>query len=136
MQYMTLPHFTSLPKRGSKITAPTCVCPFTSNPPHSLVCNSENRLGRGGANELKSHPFFAGVDFDNLRRFRAPFEPRLSSDIDTAYFPTEDLEQQAANAMEIDGGLEAAAAPEQQETPEMTLPFIGYTFKRFENNFR
>ncbi|POS73210.1 colonial temperature sensitive-1 [Diaporthe helianthi] len=103
----------------------------------SLVCNSENRLGRGGAHELKSHPFFAGVDFDNLRRFRAPFEPRLSSDIDTAYFPTEDLEQQAANAMEIDGGgLEAAAAPEQEETPEMTLPFIGYTFKRFENNFR
>lgn len=103
---------------------------------HSLVCNSENRLGRSGAHELKGHPFFAGVDFDNLRRFRAPFEPRLSSDIDTAYFPTEDLEQQAANAMEIDGGLEAAAAPEQQETPEMTLPFIGYTFKRFENNFR
>ncbi|KAG6356131.1 hypothetical protein INS49_015518 [Diaporthe citri] len=102
----------------------------------SLVCNSENRLGRSGAHELKGHPFFAGVDFDNLRRFRAPFEPRLSSDIDTAYFPTEDLEQQAANAMEIDGGLEAAAAPEQQETPEMTLPFIGYTFKRFENNFR
>lgn len=102
----------------------------------SLVCNSENRLGRSGAHELKSHPFFAGVDFDNLRRFRAPFEPRLTSDIDTAYFPTEDLEQQAAAAMEIDGGLEAAAAPEPQETPEMTLPFIGYTFKRFENNFR
>ncbi|KAK7726961.1 Serine/threonine-protein kinase [Diaporthe eres] len=102
----------------------------------SLVCNSDNRLGRSGAHELKGHPFFAGVDFDNLRRFRAPFEPRLSSEIDTAYFPTEDLEQQAANAMEIDGGLEAAAAPEQQETPEMTLPFIGYTFKRFENNFR
>lgn len=109
----------------------------SSNQAHSLVCNSENRLGRAGAHELKGHPFFAGVDFDNLRRFRAPFEPRLSSDIDTAYFPTEDLEQQAANAMEIDGGgLEAAAAPEQQETPEMTLPFIGYTFKRFENNFR
>ena len=26
--------------------------------------------------------------------------------------------------------------PDQEETPEMTLPFIGYTFKRFENNFR
>ena len=22
------------------------------------------------------------------------------------------------------------------ETPEMSLPFIGYTFKRFDNNFR
>lgn len=74
------------------------------------------------------------MDFDNLRRFRAPFEPRLTSETDTAYFPTEDLEQQAANAMDVDDALQAA--PEQQETPEMTLPFIGYTFKRFENNFR
>lgn len=104
----------------------------------SLVCNTESRLGRSGAHEIKQHPFFAGVDFDNLRRFRAPFEPRLTSDIDTTYFPTEDLEQQARDAMDIDdpnaGALQAA--PEQQETPEMTLPFIGYTFKRFETNFR
>lgn len=104
----------------------------------SLVCNTESRLGRSGAHEIKQHPFFAGVDFDNLRRFRAPFEPRLTSDIDTTYFPTEDLEQQARDAMDVDdpnaGALQAA--PEQQETPEMTLPFIGYTFKRFETNFR
>jgi len=24
----------------------------------------------------------------------------------------------------------------QEESPEMSLPFIGYTFKRFDNNFR
>ncbi|KUI61085.1 Serine/threonine-protein kinase cot-1 [Cytospora mali] len=102
----------------------------------SLIRNTETRLGRAGAHEIKNHPFFAGVDFENLRRFRAPFEPRLASEIDTTYFPTEDLEQQAAEAMELMAGLEAVAAPEQQETPEMTLPFIGYTFKRFETNFR
>lgn len=109
-----------------------------NRPLFSLVCNTESRLGRSGAHEIKQHPFFAGVDFDNLRRFRAPFEPRLTSDIDTTYFPTEDLEQQARDAMDVDdpnaGALQAA--PEQQETPEMTLPFIGYTFKRFETNFR
>lgn len=81
------------------------------------------------------------MDFNNLRRFRAPFEPRLTSEIDTAYFPTEELELQAASAMDVDepvGGAVGphAAAPEQHETPEMTLPFIGYTFKRFESNFR
>lgn len=96
----------------------------------SLVCNSTNRLGRGGAHEIKAHPFFAGVDFDGLRRIRAPFEPRLQSEIDTTYFPTEDLEAQAQAAMAVD------PQPDQEETPEMTLPFIGYTFKRFENNFR
>lgn len=97
---------------------------------YSLICNSERRLGRSGAREVKMHPFFAGVGFDNLRRFRAPFEPRLTSEIDTIHFPTEDLEQQALNVMSLD------AEPEQEETPEMALPFVGYTFKRFESNFR
>lgn len=104
----------------------------------SLVTASKTRLGRGGAQEIKLHRFFKGVDFNNLRRFRAPFEPRLTSEIDTTYFPTDDLEQQAKDAMDVDdphaGALQAA--PEQHETPEMTLPFIGYTFKRFETNFR
>ncbi|ROV90243.1 hypothetical protein VMCG_10269 [Cytospora schulzeri] len=108
----------------------------------SLIRNTESRLGRAGAHEIKNHPFFAGVDFEGLRRFRAPFEPRLASEIDTTYFPTEELELQAAEAeaeaeaMGSGVGVGAAAAPEQDETPEMTLPFIGYTFKRFEHNFR
>jgi protein-serine/threonine kinase len=29
-----------------------------------------------------------------------------------------------------------APAGQQEESPEMSLPFIGYTFKRFDNNFR
>lgn len=106
----------------------------------SLMRNTESRLGRAGAHEIKNHPFFAGVDFENLRRFRAPFEPRLASEIDTAYFPVEDLQQaaEAAEAAEAAGarGLGVPVAAERQETPEMTLPFIGYTFKRFENNYR
>ncbi|PSR87089.1 serine/threonine kinase [Coniella lustricola] len=116
----------------------------------NLVCNSGSRLGSRGATEIKQHPFFAGVDFDNLRRFRAPFEPRLTSDIDTAYFPTEELElkqrEAAANAPRADGlnGIAGShssqyqqqVAPELEDAPEMTLPFIGYTFKRFENNFK
>jgi protein-serine/threonine kinase len=104
-----------------------------------LICNSENRVGRGGAHELKNHAFFRGVEFDSLRRIRAPFEPRLTSNIDTTYFPTDEIDQtdnathlKAAQARTGPGG-----APEQLEAcPEMSLPFIGYTFKRFYNNFR
>ncbi|CAK7566434.1 MAG: Serine/threonine-protein kinase [Sporothrix epigloea] len=102
----------------------------------SLICNTENRLGRGGAHEIKAHAFFRGVEFETLRRIRAPFEPRLTSNIDTTYFPTDEIDQtdnatvlraqQAAN-----GGRSAI-----EESPEMSLPFIGYTFKRFDNNFR
>jgi protein-serine/threonine kinase len=99
----------------------------------SLICNTENRLGRVSADEIKNHKFFRGVEFDTLRRIRAPFEPRLSSNIDTTYFPIDEIDQ-TDNATH----LRAAAANGQprEEIPEMSLPFIGYTFKRFESNYR
>ncbi|KAM5356159.1 hypothetical protein ACJ41O_002805 [Fusarium nematophilum] len=100
----------------------------------SMVCNTENRLGRGGAHEIKNHAFFRGVEFDSLRRIRAPFEPRLTSNIDTTYFPTDEIDQTdnatVLKAQAIQQGRQV------EESPEMSLPFIGYTFKRFDNNFR
>lgn len=105
-----------------------------------MICNTENRLGRGGAHEIKSHSFFRGVEFDSLRRIRAPFEPRLTSNIDTTYFPTDEIDQ-TDNATLLKAQQVAAqqgrhTQPVQEESPEMSLPFIGYTFKRFDNNFR
>ncbi|KAK2591040.1 Serine/threonine-protein kinase [Conoideocrella luteorostrata] len=105
----------------------------------SLICNAENRVGRGGAAELKAQPFFRGVQFDSLRRVRAPFEPRLTSDTDTTYFPTEDIDQSgAAGLLKAQMAQQALRGAKQplDESPEMSLPFIGYTFKRFDNNFR
>ncbi|KAK6840305.1 kinase-like domain-containing protein [Apiospora arundinis] len=100
----------------------------------SLVCNTEARLGRHGAQDIKAHPFFRGVEFESLRRIRAPFEPRLTSSIDTTYFPTDEIDQ-TDNATVLKAQALAAGKP-VEETPEMSLPFIGYTFKRFDNNFR
>ncbi|KAI1846664.1 hypothetical protein JX265_009033 [Neoarthrinium moseri] len=100
----------------------------------NLICNTENRLGRGGAQELKAHTFFRGVEFDSLRRIRAPFEPRLTSSIDTTYFPTDEIDQ-TDNATVLKAQA-IASGRQPDETPEMSLPFIGYTFKRFDNNFR
>ncbi|KAK8084495.1 AGC NDR NDR kinase [Apiospora hydei] len=100
----------------------------------SLVCNTEARLGRHGAQDIKAPPFFRGVEFESLRRIRAPFEPRLTSSIDTTYFPTDEIDQ-TDNATVLKAQALAAGKP-VEETPEMSLPFIGYTFKRFDNNFR
>ncbi|KAG6019192.1 Cobalt uptake protein cot1 [Claviceps citrina] len=100
----------------------------------NMVCNTENRLGRGGAHEIKNHPFFRGVEFDSLRRIRAPFEPRLTSNIDTTYFPTDEIDQ-TDNATVLKAQALQHGRP-MEESPEMSLPFIGYTFKRFDNNFR
>ncbi|ODA81950.1 hypothetical protein RJ55_00455 [Drechmeria coniospora] len=101
----------------------------------SMVCNTENRLGRGGAHELKSHAFFRGVEFNSLRRIRAPFEPRLTSNIDTTYFPTDEIDQ-TDNATVLKAQALQNNRGQPEESPEMSLPFIGYTFKRFDNNFR
>jgi protein-serine/threonine kinase len=103
----------------------------------SMVCNTEVRLGRNGAQEIKNHAFFRGVEFDGLRRIRAPFEPRLTSAIDTTYFPTDEIDQ-TDNATLIKAQQQQQGRPVQtaEESPEMSLPFIGYTFKRFDNNFR
>ena len=51
-----------------------------------LQSDPEQRLGHGGAAELKVHPWFAGLDWDNLARAKAAFIPHLSSDTDTTYF--------------------------------------------------
>lgn len=101
-----------------------------------MVCNTENRLGRGGAHELKAHAFFRGVDFDSLRRIGAPFEPRLTSNIDTTYFPTDEIDQtDNATVLKAQAIQQARnGQPVAEETPEMSLPFLGYTFKRFDNN--
>ncbi|KAH8650062.1 serine/threonine protein kinase, AGC family COT1 [Xylariales sp. PMI_506] len=101
----------------------------------SLICGSENRLGRGGAQEIKAHSFFRGVEFDSLRRIRAPFEPRLTSNLDTTYFPTDEIDQ-TDNATVLKAQALATGRTQTDEAPEMSLPFIGYTFKRFDNNFR
>lgn len=80
------------------------------------------------------HPFFRGVDFESLRRIRAPFEPRLTSNVDTTYFPIDDIDQ--TDHAGILRAQAIAAGSDVEESPEMSLPFIGYTFKRFDNNFR
>ncbi|KAF2667660.1 serine/threonine-protein kinase cot-1 [Microthyrium microscopicum] len=94
-----------------------------------LICDPENRLGRlGGAHEIKSHPFFQGVHWDGLRRIRAPFEPRLQSNVDTQYFPIDEIPQTDNSA-----ALRAQTAAQGDEVnTEMSLPFIGYTYKRFD----
>lgn len=33
-----------------------------------LITDSDNRLGRNGAEEIKNHPFFEGMDWSTLRQ--------------------------------------------------------------------
>uniref|UniRef100_A0AAQ5Z308 non-specific serine/threonine protein kinase n=1 Tax=Amphiprion ocellaris TaxID=80972 RepID=A0AAQ5Z308_AMPOC len=47
-----------------------------------------DRLGTGGASEVKQHPFFLGLDWNGLLRQKAEFIPQLEAEDDTSYFDT------------------------------------------------
>ncbi|BGP49803.1 Serine/threonine-protein kinase [Rhodotorula kratochvilovae] len=89
-----------------------------------MITSADQRLGAHSADEIKSHPFFAGVDWATIRNIESPFIPQLRSLTDTSYFPTEDLndvpEQPSPNAGDAGGG------------GANDLIWLGYTFRRYE----
>ncbi|XP_039434462.1 microtubule-associated serine/threonine-protein kinase 3 [Culex pipiens pallens] len=53
-----------------------------------LQQNPRDRLGTGGAHEVKDHCYFFGLDWNNLLRQKAEFVPQLDNEEDTSYFDT------------------------------------------------
>ena len=54
-----------------------------------MMSDPNERLGKNGPEEIKSHPFFKGVDWDNIRNnMKPPFIPDIENDYDTKYFET------------------------------------------------
>lgn len=58
-----------------------------------LITDSENRLGKNGAEEIKSHPFFEDLDWSTLRKLEAPYVPNVSSEVSTENFDKFDEEE-------------------------------------------
>lgn len=53
-----------------------------------LLCRKDDRLGStNGADEIKAHPFFKDVDWENLRQTPPPIVPEIESVVDTSNFP-------------------------------------------------
>ncbi len=52
-----------------------------------LISDPETRLGANGADEIKSHPFFKGIDWNHIKETLVPpFIPELKNNYDTKYF--------------------------------------------------
>ncbi|KAJ1850691.1 hypothetical protein LPJ57_008045, partial [Coemansia sp. RSA 486] len=88
-----------------------------------LLVRQEDRLGLDG---IKSHPFFASIDWNTVRSQEAPFVPRISSPDDTSNFSVgdeseEDIGMAMARASSSRLGHGREYAGEQ-------LPFIGFTY--------
>jgi serine/threonine kinase 38 len=52
-----------------------------------LINDPEKRLGRNGAEEIKSHPYFKNIDWQHIKEtLIPPFIPELSGPYDSTYF--------------------------------------------------
>ncbi|KAF2262603.1 Pkinase-domain-containing protein [Lojkania enalia] len=96
--------------------------------------NPKHRLGAArDAEELKSHSFFADVDWDALTKKNVvpPFKPKLKSELDVSNFDPE-----FTNALNGNGSLNARAAAlasgvnpaSTPLSPTMQANFAGFTF--------
>jgi len=74
------------------IPSDACLSSDTEDLILQLCCDADDRLGRspGAASDVKSHRFFAGIEFDVLRRQQAPYIPHLRYATDTSHFETTD----------------------------------------------
>ena len=81
-----------------------------------MINNSNKRLGRNGIEEIKAHPFFKGLDWDNIRNMKAPFIPEIKNDYDTKYF--EHFEEE-----------EPFYPPYKKFKRRKDIEFLGYTYK-------
>ncbi|KAI9025464.1 kinase-like domain-containing protein [Hyaloraphidium curvatum] len=102
-----------------------------------LICEPQHRLNVA---QIKAHPFFRPVRWDQLRATRAPFVPELKSITDTSYFdeiPDVPLHvgEAAGGPVGLQDGYYGAGSPTDGGGTvglQKDLAFVGYTFKRFD----
>ena len=95
-----------------------------------LITDANERLGKNGVEEIKAHPFFRNVDWKNIRKTKAPYIPKLKSDIDTSNFEKFD---EVSNWQE--DFIKECRQNQNQKGKEKRKDFfwIGYTFKKPHN---
>ena len=90
-----------------------------------MVSPPEIRLGIHGVEEIKKHPFFKGLDWNNIRKMKAPFIPELKNDYDTHYFDT--FEEQ-------EPFYPPASSSKGKQRKDVN--YAGYTFNRDNENIK
>lgn len=85
-----------------------------------LIADPDERLGTNGVEEIKNHPFFRGVDWENLRKVKAPLIPKLKGKTDTSNF--ENFEEETSWFEEFKNN--------KNYKRRRDYYWIGYTFKK------
>ena len=89
---------------------------------YRLVCDKDERLGGTGAEEIKQHPFFQGIDWENMGNATAPWIPELDDEVDSRNFDKFE---------EIDPFYPQIV---KKKSYRKDGNFIGFTFKKQDPN--
>ena len=76
-------------------------------------------MGQNGISDFQNHPFFAGVDWDNITQSVAPYIPEVSSPTDTSNFDVDDNDIRMSDAQPPSHNAAFSG---------LHLPFVGFTF--------
>ncbi len=87
---------------------------------NQLLCEPEKRLGKNGIKEIKEHPFFNGINWNNIKEMKPPFIPKVKKDYDTKYF----------NKFQY---IESFY-PEKKNITKKDCEFVGYNFNGEDND--
>ncbi|KAK4441577.1 Serine/threonine-protein kinase tricorner [Sesamum alatum] len=90
-----------------------------------LLCGVDKRLGSNGADEIKAHPWFKGVDWDSIYNMEAAFLPEVKDELDTQNF--EKFEESEHHSQSS-----SKSAPWRKMISSDDMNFVGYTYKNFE----
>ncbi|KAL9264347.1 Serine/threonine-protein kinase CBK1-like protein [Drosera capensis] len=91
-----------------------------------LLCNVDLRLGTKGADEIKAHPWFKGVEWDKLYQMKAAFIPEVNDELDTQNF--EKFEEKTETQVQTS----SKSGPWRKMLPSKDVNFVGYTYKNFD----
>ncbi|KAK7133276.1 hypothetical protein R3I94_015222 [Phoxinus phoxinus] len=84
-----------------------------------LICSRDRRLGQQGIEEFKKHPFFSGINWENIRNTEAPYIPDVSSPSDTSNFDVDD---------DVLKNPDIAPPVSHTGFTGQHLPFVGFTY--------
>lgn len=85
---------------------------------YKLVCDKEDRLGTSGAEEIKRHPYFIGIDWKNIRNSKVPWIPTFQDELDTSNFDKfDEIEPYYPNTV-------------KKKYQRKDSNFVGFTYKR------
>ncbi|GAB4854474.1 hypothetical protein Ancab_023057 [Ancistrocladus abbreviatus] len=92
-----------------------------------LLCDVEHRLGTGGAEQIRAHPWFKDIVWDKLYEMEAAYKPQVNGELDTQNFMKFDELDPPTPSRTGSGGPSRKMLLTSKD-----LSFVGYTYKNFD----